>query len=224
MTEKHDTVSLYENGSMKIILSELAGDELREFDAWNQIPHEYPEGFIHQICRKEKKVPSAFRKGRRVMIFIAAAIVLVLTACAAIEPIRKAIITWHEKYVGLLFVSDTSDDYPIVIEERILPPLDEGWRIDVIISTQVLGCYRFTSPYGSEIFYDQQVYKPDEIKMDNTGCVIDEITVNDVKAYICVYNEGGYVSLMWEDKYLFSLSSEQESVWYLIEILEDFYS
>lgn len=143
-------------------------------------------------------------------------------AAMSVQPIRAAIVnavvTWYERYIGILFVEDEEKEYPTVIEEVILPPLDEGWKKDILLEARGLGVYIFTNSEGQEIYYDQQVYRPNEMIVDNNGCVVSEIVLNNnVYAKLCTY-EDETIIVLWENGYLFSLSSEQLSAEYLIEI------
>lgn len=165
-------------------------------------------------------------KGVIVLKKITAACLLICTVvlgiAMSIQPVRAAfwdaIITWYDKYIGILFVSDNEVEPPTIIEKVIIPPLDDGWNIEIISETQSLVVYIITGPQGEEIIYDQQVYAPNEIKVDNTGCVIEEIFLDpDVEAYLCNYDDGR-VNIVWKDKYLFSITSDQVPVDYLIEI------
>ncbi len=153
---------------------------------------------------------------------------IVFGVAMSIQPVRAAffdvIVTWYDKYVGILLVNDSEIEYPNIIEEIIIPPLDEGWNIEIVSETQTLGMYVMTRPQGDRIIYQQKVYDSNEMKIDNTDYVLEEIILNrNVKAYICSYEDGMNI-LLWEDRYIFSLISYNVSCDYLIELAERLYN
>lgn len=103
----------YDAAVMRIVVQPLLDEDLARFDEYNKIPHECSDEFMQRIDRlfKREKIKKykkmALTLIKRVAICAMVGIMIVLSSCAAIKPLREkivnAVVEWYSEYVVVYF-------------------------------------------------------------------------------------------------------------------------
>ncbi len=146
----------------------------------------------------------------KVAVAVLLAGTILFTAMMCIQPVRAAlwetIVTWYEDFVGMIF--EAPDEYPKIIEKVKIPEVPDGWNIEKMDEDKISVTYILTGSDDEFIMYQQMVYTNDEIWVDNTGCSINEIELeNGTKAQLYSYEDGRY-HIYWVNDYVFSIMGE----------------
>ena len=118
MINENKADSSFESAAMRIIIQPLIDEELKAFDAYNAIPHEYSPAFqirLKKLLNKYRFIELSRRTGlwcKRAAVCLMLIITVTFISCAAIEPLREkiadAFITWYSEYVSVYFSSESS--------------------------------------------------------------------------------------------------------------------
>lgn len=202
-----------------------AEKEIAEFEALDTtgvtVSDELKQKIFDSIHAESKRRFGGFRIKKRVAAACAAAICAVSVTAVSIRPIRAAVIdafvTLYEKYLTISISSDDETELPKRIEERILPDLPEGWRIETFDEDEIGGIYEIFGTDGEYIIYDQSIITDSLRKYNSENCVIEKIEITDgVWGYVLTYSYGDIV-VHWENGYEFSLLGRDISTEQLIQ-------
>ncbi len=228
--EKIKKDEFYDRAAMRVILQPLVEEELEEFDAYNQIPHEYSDTFMKRIggIFRRDGVKRGFRKSfmyiRKVAVCVAALLMLTLVACAAIKPLRdrvaNAFVTWYEEYAAVSYEVEEEEiklKQPTVIPEGYV----EIERYEYEGSSKL--SIDYINDEGMQIFFDRyENYKGFELYVDREHTNMMEIDFNGMKAiYMEPQIEGGMYSLMWQEGNMVYCVDSDESKEKLLEFAEN---
>lgn len=160
---------------------------------------------------------------RRAAVILLAAGLLFTGVAMSFPTVRAAVwetlVSWYEDYIAVWF--DDEEDTPDSIEEEILPTLPAGWKIEKIVSTNILNMFEIVTADGQQIKYQQMLNEYSEVWLDNEECDVQNILLNDkYEAYVCTYFNGT-CQVAWSNRYGFLLRSDDVSVEVLIELAEN---
>lgn len=204
-----------------------AKEEIAEFEALDAegvtLSDETKQRILESICTKKKRKFGGARITKRAMAACVAAICVV--TAMSIRPIRASVVdafvTWYEKYLTISISSDDTTELPKKIEERILPDLPDGWRIETFDEDEIGGIYEIFGTNGEYMSYKQFIVTDSDSMFDNTDCTIEKVVFNDnTQGYLLMYSDGDII-LHWVKSYKFSLLGRGVSKDFLIRIAED---
>ncbi len=199
---------LYDQAAMRVILQPLVEEELAEFDAYNQIPHEYSAKFMDRLrgIFRRDSIKRGVRKtllyARKVFVCVSVAFVLLLAACSAVKPIRDrvadAFVTWYEKYAGISYtVGETisSLKQPTVIPEGYVET--ERYEDEDEMFLYIV----YTNDEGNRLIFEREEnYEGYEFYVDRNHVNMLEIDFNGTDAiYLEPQREGDTYSLIWQE-------------------------
>ncbi len=210
--------------AMKLAAMMSLDDMTAEYEGLDLSDVNLNEKTARKIRRASKM--SRFRESCRALSLNKVAVAVLLagtilfTAVMCIQPVRAAlwdvIVTWYEDYISMTF--EAPAEYPKIIEQVKMPEVPDGWKIDIIDEDKISVAAEIIGPKEEVIIYQQRVYTDDEIWVDNTGCSIDEIELeNDIKAYLYSY-EDGRCYIFWVNDYEFSIVGDNITSEKLIEM------
>ncbi len=162
------------------------------------------------------------RAAKTVGLVIVVGIVALFTMAMAIRPIRTAVwdavVEWYEDFIAVR--SSDTPDHPLTIEEIRFPTyIPEGWSITVDSNQQGMVSLTITGTNDEMIFLEQKVIT-DEIWIDNADVELFEILLNGQNAAQLAQYSDGMIQLIWENSYVFHLTSYECSLDLVLRIAE----
>lgn len=178
---------------------------------------------ILRAIRQECGRSSAAAAVKRAAMICLVTLSVLFASAMCIEPVRAAVwdalVSWYDKYIGISFVDSVTEDTPDSIETVLMPDVPEGWEVVELVSDPVTACYLMYGTQGEYVTYQQMVASDGEVWMDN-DCTVEEIRLNDqYDAYLCTYEDGRY-TIVWEKRYVFTVSGENIALDVLVDIAE----
>jgi len=135
MQNRNKADSSFEAAAMRIIIQPLIDEELKAFDAYNTIPHEYSPEFhtkLKKLLNRHRIINFSRSAGlwcKRVAVCLMLIVTIAFVSCAAIEPLREkiadAFITWYSEYVDIHFSPENTGS-PVMKKEIFVP---EGYTL-----------------------------------------------------------------------------------------------
>ncbi len=174
---------------------------------------EKTENKILRMIRRSRTADTRkiwIRSLQRVAIIVLVVITATFTAAMCIEPIRAAfvdaVITWYDDYISILFIEDNQDSPTTIEAIYTFDNLPEGWTIKQLSCTERNVIHLALNINGEEILIQQKVNDNNDILIDNTKCIEQNIKLSDGNyATLFEYSDGRTI-LMWSDLYTVVLS------------------
>ena len=162
-------------------------------------------------------------------IVLVSVISLFFALSMTIQPVRAAffgaIVTWYENFIDVRYGGDV-DGINIVIDEEALVPaefsyLPSGWSIASESKRNNTYLCTITNSDDGIILFSQYVDYESGTWVDNDAYVeeIIYLKADTIKANLFVYENDQYV-LIWKDKYMYKIQSENLSLDEVINIAE----
>lgn len=162
-------------------------------------------------------------------IVLVSVISLFFALSMTIQPVRAAffgaIVTWYENFIDVRYGGDV-DGINIVIDEEALVPaefsyLPSGWSItSEDKKSKSYTCTIENSEKGF-IYFLQQVDYESGIGIDDGVHSEEKVYLKDdtIAANLFIYENGQFV-LVWKDKYMYKIQSENLTLYEVINIAE----
>ena len=159
------------------------------------------------------------------IIALVSAVSLFFGVTMSIQPVRAAffgaIVTWYEDHIDVRFGSDTSDmsddvDF-VIMKPSYFPP-----SFDVVFDNIGQADYlcEYSNGDNSNMTYSQALDAENGVGIDDTIVDAEIIYLNDSIEANLFINENGDLTLIWKDKYLFTLLCRNISLEELIKVAE----
>ena len=211
---------------IKMACESIVDDEVVEFDSFNDVN-----------VTVSPKTTRLFKKALRIALFkesagyriikkslVACVIVfaLLVVTVVAVEPVRtkffEVVTKWYNECIELIYKVDEDEEYPKYLEENIVPVLPEGWSIESLDSdNDYSGSYRIKTCDGKNIFFSQLPVGSSS-SVNNTEYTLKYVQLDNGNQATLFEFEDGFVSLMWEDDYIFVIESFDVSAEELVKL------
>lgn len=145
------------------------------------------------------------RMKRIIAILVAAA--LLLTSCGII--FRNEIREIFEEFFVRLTYSDDNVDGNTIDEIYVLTYLPEGYNLEKEIISNTLINYVYVNPNGYKVYFEQRVLDGSYFFADSESGYSKIVDIEEYEVY-CRYNSHNYIYIWNNDKYLFSIMSNQK--------------
>lgn len=167
----------------------------------------------------------SFKTLKYAMIAIVSTVSIFFGVAMSIQPVRAAffgaIVTWYEDFIDVRYEEDTSDVSNngsfVAMKPSYLPP-SFGVVFDNIGQAEYL-C-EYSNGDNSSMTYSQTLDAENGVGIDDTIVETEIIYLNDSIEANLFINENGDFTLIWKDKYLFTLSCRNISLEELIKVAE----
>ena len=155
------------------------------------------------------KYSKAYMLLKRGAIACVIVLAVIVGTYVTVEPVKAYIDQlfekWFDNSIEIEFIPESDKYYPTTFEEHITPILEEGWSIEQLSPGEPTGNYIITTSDNQTIRYSQALINTG-IWIDDSEHIKENITLkNGITAYLYIYSDG-YSLLMWENRYIFSIS------------------
>jgi len=201
MTSRNKADSSFEAAAMRIIIQPLIDEELKAFDAYNAIPHEYSPEFhtkLQKLFNRHRIINFSRSAGlwcKRAAICLMLIITVAFVSCAAIEPLREkianAFITWYSEYVEVYFSPADSE----TTEMQKIISVPEGYTLLHEVEENGYYTARYMNDSNELLTYTITPHKPKETAYDIEHHTIETVSILTVDG-LFFHGENGYVNVL----------------------------
>lgn len=201
MINRNNTDSSFEAAAMRIIIQPLIDEELKAFDAYNAIPHEYSPEFqakLKKLLNRYRFINFSRSAGlwcKRAAVCLMLLITVTFVSCAAIEPLREkiadAFITWYSEYVEVYFSPADSE----TTEMQKIISVPEGYTLLHEVEENGYYTARYMNASNELLTYTITPHSPKETAYDIEHHTIETVAISTVEGiFFC--GESGYGNVL----------------------------
>lgn len=200
--------SAYEAAAMRMVIQPLVEEDLALFDGYNAIPHTYSRNFLNRLDKlfqKNRLLKSRTGTAKwytRFAVCFALILVIALTACVAITPMRESIaeviISWYSEYISIHF--EGSDSYPIPKKPTYIPDGFEQYWVTGTADYNDYYIEYYRKKGGLRLNFTRYIMGLDGNSYDNEHHSIENITINGINGILLRGKEGHPHILTWSDE------------------------
>ena len=201
MQNRNKADSSFEAAAMRIIIQPLIDEELKAFDTYNAIPHEYSPEFqikFQKLLNKHRIINFSRSAGlwcKRVAVCLMLIVTVAFVSCAAIEPLREkiadAFITWYSEYVEVYFSPEDTG----TSEMKKIISVPEGYTLLHEVEENGYYTARYMNDSNELLTYTITPHKQKETAYDIENHTIETIHISSVEG-IYFRGESGYENIL----------------------------